>query len=315
MSRLAILDLGTNTFHLVICSMEDRGYEILHKEKIPVKIGSGGISQGFISSSACARALKAVRLFKALIDQYDASEIHAFATSAIRNASNGKAFLDEVKQQSGIKVRILSGDEEAQYIYLGVRQAVAMDGRPSLIMDIGGGSVEFVIGNSHTILWKKSYEIGAQRLLDKFHKHDPVHPGDLIRLNHYLDNELKTLFVAAGKYHPVCLIGSSGTFDTLSDIYSIRHQILKDPAKTERLLPIEDFLDIHGEVIHMNHDQRLAIPGMIEMRADMFVMSAALIRVVLSRLGITQIKTSSFSLKEGVLQSMAELRQRKKLSA
>ena len=160
-NRIAILDLGTNTFHLLIASLSDRHFEIIVKEKIPVKIGEGGINRAVISRGAKVRALSAVEKFKKIIEENAASEVMAFATSAIRSASNGTELLNDIYNATGIKAKIINGNQEAQYIFNGVRQAVDLGDTISLIMDIGGGSVEFIIGNVHTLLWKRSFERNA----------------------------------------------------------------------------------------------------------------------------------------------------------
>jgi exopolyphosphatase/guanosine-5'-triphosphate,3'-diphosphate pyrophosphatase len=314
-NRIAILDLGTNTFHLLIASLSEKNFEIIVKEKIPVKIGEGGISRSIISRGAKIRALSAVGRFKNIIEENDVSEVIAFATSAIRTASNGAELLNEIYNLTGIKAMIINGNQEAQYIFNGVRQALDLGDSISLIMDIGGGSVEFIIGNAHTILWKRSFEIGAQRLLDKFHRNDPVQNEDLTRLNHYLEKQLQPLIQAALEFHPKVLIGSSGTFDTISDIYCSERNITRDPAATEHPIQLEAFFDIHKELVLKNREERLAIPGMAEMRVDMIVMSSALLHFVLTRLGLTKMRASAYSLKEGILYSLIERRIIKQLSA
>ena len=314
-NRIAILDLGTNTFHLLIASLSDRHFEIIVKEKIPVKIGEGGINRAVISRGAKVRALSAVEKFKKIIEENAASEVMAFATSAIRSASNGTELLNDIYNATGIKAKIINGNQEAQYIFNGVRQAVDLGDTISLIMDIGGGSVEFIIGNVHTLLWKRSFEIGAQRLLDKFHQHDPVRNEDLVKLNHYLEKQLQPLIHAAQEYHPKVLVGSSGTFDTLSDIYCNERNIPRDPSVTERPIQLDAFFEIHKELVLKNREERLLIPGMAEMRVDMIVMSSALLHFVLTRLGLTKIRASSYSMKEGILYSLIDRRIIKQLSA
>ena len=313
--KTAILDLGTNTFHLLITSVTDGGYTVLLKKKIPVKIGEGGISRKLITKAARQRAIDAIRQFREIIDHYEVTEIFAFATSAIRSAADGRKLLHDIYKMTGIEIKIISGLTEAQYIYTGVKQAVELEEHPSLIMDIGGGSVEFIIGNAYTVLWKKSFEIGAQRLNDKFHKHDPARTDDIDRLNKYLEKELRPLFKAAKTYEPTTLVGSSGTFDTINEIYVHKHKIIKDPNASGFQVPVRELFEIYDELVVKNRAERLAIPGMIEMRVDMIVMSVALARFVTEKLGILKLKTSTYSLKEGILHTIIEKKQVKQLSA
>ncbi len=313
--KIAILDLGTNTFHLLIVEISERGHRVILKEKIPVKIGERGIDRKIITRAAKERAIDAVIRFKTLAERYHVNEIIAIATSAIRTATNGPVFIREIFEKTGISIKVINGAQEAQYIYYGVRQAVELGDPISLIMDIGGGSVEFIIGNSFTVLWKKSFEIGAQRLTDKFHVHDPVNENDLTRLNKYLNKALKPLISALEKYRPTQLVGSSGTFDTLIEIYHRRENVIRNPTLTGYPLSVNSFFEIYQDLVSKNREERLMIPGMIEMRVDMIVMSAALIHFILTKYGFSKIKTSVYSLKEGILYSTLEKKQVKKLSA
>src|SRR5687767_14440041 len=166
--KFAIIDLGTNTFHLLIAEYDNGRYKISHRERTAVKIGLGGINQGIIQEKGIERAIQALKTFKASIDQHSISKIFAFGTSALRNAHNANEVVEKIMLTTNIDVKIILGDKEAEFIYKGVRSAMELGNVPSLIVDIGGGSVEFIIANREEVFWKKSVEIGAQRLLEKF---------------------------------------------------------------------------------------------------------------------------------------------------
>lgn len=225
--RIAIIDLGTNTFHLLIAEFSNARFTMVHRERVAVKIGKGGINQGIIQEAAIHRAVNTLKDFRYKIDQFNVSTIYAFGTSALRNARNANEVVRAIKQTTDIDVHIISGDKEAEFIYLGVRWAVNLGNQPSLIIDIGGGSVEFIIGNETEILWKKSIEIGAQRLLEEFQKRDPITSEEILTLNNYFTHSLAELHDAIKTYQPITMVGSSGTFDTLSDIHCIEKNILK----------------------------------------------------------------------------------------
>lgn len=305
MSRVAIIDMGTNTFHLLIAEIGVGGFLITYRKKVAVKIGMGGINQGHITESGIERAIVAMKSFKKKLNDSGIENARAFGTSALRNASNGEQVAKLIETETGIRTEIISGLKEADYIYQGCRAAIAMGKEKSLIMDIGGGSVEFIIGNENEIFWSHSFEIGGQRLLEKFHKHDPITVDEIENLNHFFSTELEILFEELFKHKPVQLIGSSGTFDTLSDIYCLRDNIpVRDSPETP--LTIEAFYEIYNELLIKNREARMQIPGMIEMRVDMIVVACALIDFLLSKYQFEQIKVSSYSLKEGVLASMAK---------
>lgn len=299
--RIAVIDMGTSTFHLLIAESRDKGYCIIHRDRVAVKIGKGGINQGLITEAGIQRALVAIQSFKNRIDQTGAQKVYAFATSALRNAKNKTDIVARIKSLTGIDVSVISGEQEATFIYEGVRAAVDLGSEKSLIMDIGGGSVEFIIGNQQEIFWKESFEIGAQRLLEKYQQHDPLVAEELELLNEHLTKSLSSLFDALRLHNPATLVGSSGTFDTLSDIFCIKYTILKTSDEVETPLTIEGFNDIYNDLKTKNRDERMRVPGMIEMRVDMIVVACALIKFILTSHPFNRIRVSTYSLKEGVL--------------
>ncbi|RYF65906.1 MAG: phosphatase, partial [Cytophagaceae bacterium] len=179
--KQAVIDLGTNTFHLMIVQKNaDSTYQTLFRESRPAKIGrssagaggsSGGINQRIITDEAIERALGVLTYFREVLDQHqiNPADVAVYGTSAIRVAQNQQAFIDRIIQETGLQIRVISGDEEAGLIYQGVRSSGAIPvGATVMVMDIGGGSVEFIIGNDSRIFWKQSFEIGGQRLMERF---------------------------------------------------------------------------------------------------------------------------------------------------
>ena len=300
-NRLAIIDLGTNTFHLLLAEKLGDSFHITHRDRQAVKIGKGGINRNIIPSDGLERAVKTLKLFKKKIDSLLIDTVFAFGTSALRNAENKEEVIAKIKSETGIDITVISGDQEAEFIYLGVRSAVSLGREKSLIVDIGGGSVEFIIGDEENIYWKKSIEIGAQRLLEQFHKSDPITAAEIDELDNHFTNALAPLFEAIRAYQPRTLVGSSGTFDTLSDIFCLQENIFKNDDDRETPLSLKGFEMIYTELIQKNRHERLAIPGMIEMRVDMIVVACCLIRFILRHHVFTDIRVSSYSLKEGAL--------------
>ncbi|MTI26963.1 exopolyphosphatase, partial [Fulvivirga kasyanovii] len=230
----------------------------------------------------------------------------AFATSAFRNAVNGEEASNIIFNKTGVDIRIISGAEEAELIFRGVNFALDIGDKPALIMDIGGGSVEFIIGQRDKIFWKQSLEIGAQRLLDLFHTTDPIQPEEIKALENYLSSNLSELLEHIKKHQTDTLIGSSGTFDTLSDIYCEHRSIVKDEDASEVPLSLEGYFNIHHDLLTKTRDERMAIPGMIEMRVDMIVVASCLISFLLKQHRFSEIRVSTYALKEGVLDQVLE---------
>lgn len=305
-NRVAIIDLGTNTFHLLIVDVSDSDYAVIYRERESVKIGKHGINRGIITQEAMQRALKTVAAFKTSIDKMKVQKVYAFGTSALRNANNKQDIIDRIKKEYGFDVNVISGEEEARLIYLGVKSAMPLGADKSLVMDIGGGSVEFVIGNESKIFWKRSFEIGAQRLLEEYHKNDPITLEELKILHQQFESVLKPLFSALNSHKPTSLVGSSGTFDTLSDIYCIQNKIKKEISAPETPLTFEGFQEIYAELLTKNREARMKIPGMIELRVDMIVVACAMIDFMLKKYLFKKIRVSSYALKEGVLADIME---------
>lgn len=304
---LAVIDLGTNTFHMLIAEVDqDRSYRIAYRQRIPVMIGRGGINEKVITEAAQQRALEALQQFARRLEEHRVEEVRATATSAFRNAHNGAALVRRIRDETSIVVEVIDGMREAEYIFRGVQEALSLDGEPVLVMDIGGGSVEFILSSQGQVRWKQSFEIGAQRLLDRFDIQDPISPTNRTELHDYFQTSLADLLVASERWQPRVLIGASGTFETLCDIHAHRHRLTIGDDDCELPISAESFSDILQELMAKNRAERLAIPGMIEMRADMIVVAASLIEFVLTRLHLDTLRVSAYALKEGVLMEMIE---------
>lgn len=299
--KAAVIDMGTNTFHLLLVEMNHKEFNILYKEKIAVKIGEGGISHNIILPEAEKRALHTLNHFHNLIKGEKINHTFTFGTSAIRNAENAEGFIEKIYRQTRLNVNVIDGEREAELIYKGIRLSNCLDKSTSMMMDIGGGSVEFIIGNVDKIFWKQSFEIGGQRMLDMFHYHDPILPSEVDKLFSYLETKLKALTNAIHQYGPTRLVGASGAFDTLADMYLASTQQAKSPTKQSYSLPLCDFNIIADKLIHLDKQERLKIPGMIPMRVDMIVVASCLIQYILKFISTPSLICSSYSLKEGVI--------------
>ena len=305
-NRYGVIDMGTNTFHLLIIEVDQEGIHQLYKEKRPVKIGQGGITKGIITDDALQRGVQTLKDFSQKLTDYNVIDYKAIATSAFRSASNKSHIIEEIKRQTSITVHLVDGDHEAQLIYEGVKQAITLDVNDRyLIIDIGGGSVEYIICDHQSVLWKQSYEIGGQRLMEEFHQTDPISSQNLENLHRHILTETIGLHEAISNYKPNILIGASGTFDTLVEIYHKRNNMLFVlDSKTEYKLPISDFYTIHNDLVSKNRKELLLIPGMISMRVDMIVVAISIVKNLTDHHPFDLIKASTYALKEGVINRM-----------
>lgn len=301
--NVAIIDMGTNTFHLLIAEMGPKP-KILRREREATKIGKGGINKKVITDDGFARATATLEKFKTIIDEYGVRKTLAFGTSAIRNASNGSKLIEIIRDKMGFDARVIDGEEEADLIYRGVRAALELGKENSMIVDIGGGSVEFIIGNQAGVQWKRSFEIGGQRLLEEFQKTDPIGTQDVADLESFLKTQLQPLREQLQHYNPATMVGVSGTFDTLSEMFCARNSVPYYADDSETPFDIEAFPSIFKDLLTHDRAGRLVLPGMIEMRVDMIVVACVLVDVLLKIHSFENIRVSTYSLKEGVLASL-----------
>ncbi|MEY4538887.1 MAG: hypothetical protein RLZZ306_644 [Bacteroidota bacterium] len=304
MIKKAIIDLGTNTFQLLIVEQDGLNYKTILEDSYAAKIGMGGISSGIITEEGIQRGIKGLQYFKQVFDKEGviSENVLAIATSAVRNSKNGDEFCEKVLAETDIKIQVISGEEEATLIYEGVKLGMDIGIEPSMIMDIGGGSVEFIICDKNRIMYKQSFEIGGQRLMDKFMNTDPISPRSVGALKDYLEEQLLPLTNAVHQYAPVCVIGSAGSFETLIDMFYMKtYGHLPSSEQISFDLPILEFYDSFLKLVTKNHDERMALAGMKELRVDMIVVGVCLIDFVLKRFDIQQIKVSNYALKEGIL--------------
>ncbi|WP_423146267.1 exopolyphosphatase [Rubrolithibacter danxiaensis] len=305
-SYIAVLDLGTNTFHLLIAEVSSEHPELVFQETVAVKLGEGGITAGVITEAAFERGKKTLKHFSQIIKKFKADHIRAAGTAALRSAANGKQFIQEVKEETGIEIEIIDGDREAELIYKGVRQAVKIEAS-ALIMDIGGGSVEFIICNAESLIWKKSYPAGAVRLMALFHKSDPISDSDIQQTELYLKQLLTDLKIACDKFNPKILIGSAGAFETFAELITEKLGLpdLHNNRK-EFSFSKHQFNLIADYLFRSTHQQREQNPRIIPVRVDMIITATILTRFVLNEFEIDQTKVSYYALKEGLLFDVIE---------
>jgi exopolyphosphatase/guanosine-5'-triphosphate,3'-diphosphate pyrophosphatase len=301
--RIAIIDLGTNTFNLLVADVMSRGeFKTIFSTKIAVKLGEGGIGKSTILPAAFERGINALRSHRAIIDKLKAQKVIAFATSAIRSAQNGAKFVAAAKKETGIGIQVIPGDREAELIAAGVRLALDLGDTPSLILDIGGGSNECIIATRDNILWKQSFEMGVARLLEKFKPSDPVTAGEIEAMENYFREGLRPLFEAVKQFPVAELVGASGSFDTFSAM--IAHQfhspdILK--GRSEYVFDMNEYAQVHGCLLRSTEKERYQTPGIIALRVDMIVIASVLVNFLIRELGLTAMRMSTYSLKQGVL--------------
>ena len=301
--RLAVIDCGTNTFNLIIVELLDKKkYQKIYSTRIAVKLGEGAINKGYITPAAFVRGVEAIALFRQKFGEYCVDSALAFATSAIRDASNGQEFILEIQDKFDIEVTVIDGNREAELIYFGIREAVQLDDQVSLIMDIGGGSNEFILANKEKIFWKQSFNIGAARLIEQFKHSNPITEKEKNEIKTYLTLQLQPLVEASKKFNPVELVGSSGAFESIVEMI---HGELGGEELTSRKTEYETDLVAHSKIskkiMASTLDERRKIKGLTPIRFDMIVISCIMVDHILNLLQLKKMRVSTYSLKEGAL--------------
>ena len=301
MKRFAVIDLGTNTFHVLIAGRKsDKDFIEIYRERIYVKIGQEGID--VLSQAALKRAYEAMRKIRQIVDLFEAIEVRAFATAAFRTAINSNVLIRRIDREFNIQVEIISGNEEARLIYEGIKNSGALQRHQNLIMDIGGGSVEFIVGSKDQINWSTSLPIGASILKNKFHVHDPISQFDICELRLFLKKSLAPLTEVIKQYPFTTLIGSSGTFDVIAEALVVVEQI-----GLCKIIEVNQFAAFRKEIEQLSLEERIAHPAIPENRADLIVVALILLDEVLQlNPAFKYLIVSPYALKEGMIVEMIE---------
>ena len=302
--RIAVLDLGTNTFNLLIADLLPNGsINNIFNEKLAPKIGLGGINNQIIVPEAFERGLQSLAIQKKIIESFKPDNVFLFGTSALRNAKNAGDFVNTVRSQLGLDIHIISGEREAELIFHGNKLAVDWGKDIGLILDIGGGSNEFILANNEQIFWKHSFEIGVSRLYQLFNPKDPFCEADIKNIEQHVDSKLEPLYRAINQFPAKVLIGSSGAFDTFRDMIEAERHYPRT-EKPSFKFGYNDFEPLKNKIINMPQRELIKVQGMDPMRVDMIGIAAVFVNFVMRKLSLHSVIQSSYSLKEGVIDSL-----------
>ena len=297
MKRFAVIDLGTNTFHILIAKASENGiFHPVHKERHYVYLGEGGI--GHLKDKAIERGLIALEKFHSLLQDFDVTQYRITGTAALRQADNTDYFKQKLKEKFGFNLEIISGDREALYIAKGVSLVVPIFKSDSLIMDIGGGSVEFIFCKNGKIEQFQSFPLGVAVLFNKFHKTDPISQQEInVVLDHI--KQVASEFFQTISHFPLTLVGASGTFDVIDEILGVPRDGMHC-----RFVQIDDVKQLIAKVLSSTLEERIAMPGIPENRAQLIVVAMLLIEYILNTCQVEEITASPFALKEGIFLEM-----------
>ena len=292
MSVINVIDLGTNTAHILIATFVNGDLKPLQKKRHYTFLAENGIEN--ISSSAQERLLKALDDFKQLEYSYNAEKTLIVGTEAFRLAKNGQQILDHISNNYNWNVEIISGEREAELIFKGVQQIVDIEIGNYLVMDIGGGSVEFIIASNNQIKWKESFPIGIANIFNEHLSSKALTHRDLKSISETLIKQLKPLALAINKFKDLTLIGAAGSFEVLT-----KNNSYKDDLKYKEVSR-ENFLALMREVINLSEEQRSEVAWIPKERVKYVTAAILLIRVAMNITSSKKIIISPYALKEGL---------------
>lgn len=296
-SKYAVIDLGSNTFHLLIGQQQSDGrFQTLYRERVYVKLAENGIET--IDEIPFNRGIDALTKFKGKLDEYGIKDYLALGTATLRKASNAADFVAQAALKSGINIRVIGGEEEAQLIHLGVRQAYPMQKDITyLIMDIGGGSVEFILCSESELFWHHSYPAGVAILKNSFQKNETLTASEQQEIYAWLDTLLQELKEKLVTYNPSILIGASGTFEVLQKAIGSL-----DPGEKYGRIEFSNYNASAQAVLTADFRAIQQMDWIPKERKDLIQVAFTLIQWVVNNTPIREMAISHFAMKEGAFQ-------------
>ena len=300
--KLAAIDIGTNSIHMVVVQVTTRySFDIIKQEKEMVKLGEGVFATNRLSDRAYKEGIKTISRYVNLADQLGVDEIITAATSAIREARNGGEFLDEVVEKTGLAPQVISGKEEARLIFLAVRNAIALEDDTALVLDIGGGSTEAVVGNTGEVLFRSSMKLGVRRLLDMFENEGPVGKEALGVLESHIKYLARDVIEEAKAAGFSRVIGTSGTIRTLGEAAHLRNGGDDLPTVNAEIVSLEDIKQLTEQLLEMPSKRRVDISVINKRRADAIHLGGVLLVQLLTMAEASEITLCDASLREGLI--------------
>ncbi|QJB45835.1 Ppx/GppA phosphatase family protein [Dolichospermum flos-aquae] len=304
---IAAIDIGTNSLHMVVVKIEATlpSFTIIAREKETVRLGDRNLITGELKPEVMMKAIACLGRFKTLADSLGTNSIVAVATSAVRESPNGQEFLQQVETEVGLSVDLISGPEEARRIYLGVLSGMEFNNKPHIIIDIGGGSTELILGDSEEPRSLTSTKIGAVRLTGELIASDPISETEFKYLQAYARGMLeRSVEEVQGKLKigdSPQLIGTSGTIETIATIHAREKLGLVPSTLNGYQFSLQDLRTWVNRLRKMTNVERATVPGMPEKRSEVILSGAVILQEAMTLLGVQSVTVCERSLREGVI--------------
>ncbi len=302
MLKISAIDVGSNAMRMVVGEV-DESWQVntIENIRLPVRLGEDVFGKGHLEEKTIQRTEEAFLRFKHVADSFGVHRLRAVATSAAREAANGDLLIDRVLRTSGIEIEIISGDEEARLIHLAVSHTLDLKNRRTLLIDIGGGSVEVTTSTGRNIISTDSYNLGTVRLLEKLDtKNKSKHPfGKLVRE-----------YAEAARYRIKQDLGEekiqicAGTGGNVEEIGRLRQKLFK--AESDRFVTLEELGELIERLNRMSYEERISKLKLRPDRADVILPASIVLHLIASEAGVKQIAIPNVGLKDGILLDIAE---------
>jgi len=297
--RIAAIDIGTNSLHMIVCRVRpDLSFEVIDREKDMVRLGTGGLDGRRLAESSIAAAVHTLSKFTRIAAARGADEIVAAATSAVREAANGADFVARVRREIGLHVRVISGTEEARLIHRAVAYAIDLGKRSAVVIDIGGGSTEITVGTAERMQAGRSFKLGVIRLTERFVRTDPIADRDERRLVGHIQRQVASYVRTLARRRVDRVVGTSGTILSLGALAAgVRPN---DDLRNVRV-SAKAIARVRRRLTTLTLAARLRLPTLDPRRADLAPAGAILLDTLLERLGAEDIVLCDVALREGLV--------------
>lgn len=300
--RVAALDLGSNSFHLLVADVHtDRSFTTVTREKDMVRLGDEVGATGWIRKEAADRAVASARRLRELAEANGATQLHAVATAAIRSARNGSRIIDRLAAEAGVHARVVDGLEEARLVFDAVRASVVIDPGPAICLDLGGGSLEVSVGDRDRLIASTSLHLGVGVLQAGFVADDPLTSRGRRALERHVHAALGPVAEQFAEHEPTMLIGSSGTLGDLAAMTVARRTGVEPSARNHLTVTRDEFLELHEELLTLPATERKRLPGLEDKRVDLIVPGSVVLATAFDEFGLDTLTYSDWALREGIL--------------
>jgi exopolyphosphatase/guanosine-5'-triphosphate,3'-diphosphate pyrophosphatase len=300
--RLAAVDIGTNSIHMIVVEVgPGHSFTIVDREKAMVRLGAGGLDGRALAPAAMSAAIETLVRFRQLADSRRVDEVIAAATSAVREAQNGGEFLRTVAERTGIRPRVIAGTEEARLVHMAAVYGVNAGSGMTVVVDLGGGSVEMTLGTQAEIRFAASFPLGVIRLAERFVTTDPLSSRDERRLVKHVRSVVGAFADRVRMAGFDRVIATSGTSLSLGEVALSGRKLFDSDTIHHSRISSRELHRVRKQMVALDMQRRLRLPGLDARRADLIVAGAVILDTIVQRLGAEEIILCDLGLREGLV--------------